>query len=202
MYTFVFSQKFLNIHCTHLNSLSIIVTVLVINTDVNCLCSHIFHRIDNIYYSSAAQITDLSSTDGVYSKLDREETTTEIPHHLNTPALPTYSSLADVQQNTSNIEDLPLNYDMVRLENVSGSKTGVVDPCSSLAEDIQKSTSTVKELPQNYDMVRLENISETKTSGVIDQDSAEVIRVQPAAVYSTVVRQNGKKMTVKLDIYP
>ena len=147
-------------------------------------------------YYSAVQITDLSSTDGVYSTLDREETTTEfkIPHHLNTPALPTYSSLADVQQNTSNIEDLPLNYDMVRLEYMSGRKIGVIDPYSSLAED----TSNVKELPQNYDIVRLENMSENKT-GVIDQDSDEVIRVQPAAVYSTVVRQNGKKMTVKLD---
>ena len=107
---------------------------------------------DNTY--SAVQITDLSSTDGVYSTLDREETTTEIPHHLNTPALPTYSSLADVQQNTSNVEDLPLNYDMVRLENMSGSKIGVIDPYSSLAED----TSNVKELPQNYDIVRIENI--------------------------------------------
>ena len=147
---------------------------------------------DNTY--SAVQITDLLSTDGVYSTLDREETTTEIPHHLNTPALPTYSSLADVQQNTSNIKDLPLNYDMVRLENMSGSKAVVIDPYNSLAED----TSNVKELPLNYDIVRLENISETKT-GVIVQDSAEVVRVQPAAVYSTVVRQNGKKMTVKLD---
>ena len=147
---------------------------------------------DNTY--SAIQITDLSSTDGVYSTLDKEETTTEIPHHLNTPALPTYSSLADVQQNTSNVEDLPLNYDMVRLENMSGSKIGVIDPYSSLAED----TSNVKELPQNYDIVRLENMSENKT-GVIAQDSAEFIRVQPAPVYSTVVRQNGKKMTVKLD---
>ena len=147
---------------------------------------------DNTY--SAVQITDLSSTDGVYSTLDREETTTEIPHHLNTPALPTYSSLADVQQNTSNIEDLPLNYDMVRLENMSGSKIGVIDPYCSLAED----NSNVKELPQNYDIVRLENMSENKT-GVIAQDSAEVIRVQPAPVYSTVVRKNGKKMTVKLD---
>ena len=184
---YVFPEVFKHIHCTHSNSLCIIVTVSVINTDVNCLCSHIFHRIDNIYYSSAAQITDLSSTDGVYSTLDREETTTEIPHHLNTPALPTYSSLADVQLNTSNIEDLPLNYDMVRFKNVSGNQTGVIDPYSSLAEDVQKNTSTVKELPQNYDMVRLENMSETKTGGVIDQDSAEVIRVQPAAVYSTVV---------------
>ena len=151
-----------------------------------------FHRMDNTY--SAIQTTDLSSADGVYSTLDKEETTTEIPHHLNTPALPTYSSLADVQLNTSNIEDLPMNYDMVRLENMSGSKIGVIDPYSSLAED----TSNAKELPQNYDIVRLENISVNKTS-VIDQDSAEVIRVQPAAVYSTVVRQNGKKMTVKLD---
>ena len=148
---------------------------------------------ENIY--SAVQATDLSSTDGVYSTLDREETTTEIPHHLNTPALPTYSSLADVQQKTSNIEDLPLNYDMVRLENMSRSKTGAIDPYSSLAED----TSNVKELPLNYDIVRLENMSETKTGGVINQDSAEVIRVQPAPVYSTVIRQNGKKMTVKLD---
>ena len=156
--------------------------------------THIFHRMDNTY--SAVQITDLSSTDGVYSTLDKEETTTEIPHHLNTPALPTYSSLADVQQNTSNIEDLPMNYDIVRLKNVSGNQTGVIDPYSSLAED----TSNVKELPQNYmyDMVRLENMSEDKT-GVTDQDSAQVIRVQPPAVYSTVVRQNGKKMTVKLD---
>ena len=153
---------------------------------------HIFHRMDNIY--SAVQRTYLSSTDGVYSTLDREETTTEIPHHLNTPALPTYSSLADVQQNTSNIEDLSMNYDIVRLENMSGSKTGMIDPYSSLAVD----TSNAKELPQNYDIVRLENMSEIKT-GVIDQDSAEFIRVQPAAVYSTVVRQNGKKMTVKLD---
>ena len=143
---------------------------------------------DNTY--SAVQTADLSSTDGVY----KEETTTEIPHHLNTPALPTYSSLADVQQNTSNIEDLPLNYDMVRLENMSGSKIGVIDPNSSLAED----TFNAKALPQNYDIVRLENVSEDKT-GVINQESAEVIRVQPAAVYSTVVRQNGKKMTVKLD---
>ena len=145
--------------------------------------------------------------------------------------MPTYSSLrADVQQNTSNIEDLPLNYDVVRF--VSGSKIGVIDPYSSLAEDtsnmkelpqnydivrlenmsetktgiidqdsaevIVEDTSNVKELPQNYDIVRLENMSESKT-GVIDQDSAEFIRVQPAAVYSTVVRQNGKKMTVKLD---
>ena len=153
---------------------------------------------DNTY--SAVQTTDLSSTDllstdVVYSILDREETTTEIPHHLNTPALPTYSSLADVQQNTSNIEDLPLNYDMIRLEYMSGSKTGdVIDPYCSFAKD----TSNAKELPQNYDIVRLENMSENKT-GVIDQDSAEVIRVQPAAVYSTVVRQNGKKMTVRLD---
>ena len=160
--------------------------------------THIFHRMDNTY--SAVQITDLSSTDGVYSTLDREETTTEIPHHLNTPALPTYSSLADVQQNTSNIEDLPLNYDMVRFKNVSGNQTGVIDPYSSLAEDVQKNTSNVKELPQNYDIVRLENMSDSSSkTGVIDQDSAEVIRVQPAAVYSTVVRQNGKKMTVKLD---
>ena len=111
---------------------------------------------DNTY--SAVQTTNLSSTDVVYSTLDREQTTTEIPRHLNTPALPTYSSLADVQQNSTNIENLPLNYDMVRLENMSKNKTVV-----------------------------------------IDQDSAEVIRVQPAAVYSTVVRQNGKKMTVKLD---
>ena len=153
--------------------------------------THIFHRMDNTY--SSVQITGLSSTDGVYSTLDREETT-EIPHNMNVPALPTYSSLADVQQNTSNVEDLPLNYDMVRLENMPGSKIGVIDPHCSLAED----TSTVKELPQNYDIVLLENMLETKT-GVIDQDSAEVIRVQPAAVYSTVVRQNGKKMTVKLD---
>ena len=152
---------------------------------------------ENTY--SAVQITDLSTADGVYSTLDREETTTEIPHHLNTPALPTYSSLADVQQNTPNIEDLPLNYDMVRLENVSESKIGVIDPYSSLADDIQKNTSNVNELPQNYDIVRLENMSEAKTD-VTDQDSAEVIRVQPAAVYSTVVRQNGKKMTVKLDV--
>ena len=151
-----------------------------------------FHRMDNTY--SAIQTTDLSSADGVYSTLDKEETTTEIPHHLNTPALPTYSSLADVQQNTSNIEDLSMNYDIVRLENMSGSKTGMIDPYSSLAVD----TSNAKELPQNYDIVRLENMSEIKT-GVIDQDSAEFIRVQPAAVYSTVVRQNGKKMTVKLD---
>ena len=100
-----------------------------------------------------------------------------------------------VQQNMSNIEDLPLNYDMVRLENMSGSKTGVIDPYSSLAEGI----SNMKELSQSYDMVRLENMSETKTGDVIDQDSAEVIRVQPAAVCSTVVWQNGKQMTVKLD---
>ena len=172
-----------------MNSLVYIVTVLL-----SCCYTHTFHRMDNTY--SAVQITDFSSTDGVYSTLDREETTTEIPHHLNTPALPKYSSLADAQQDSFNIEDLPLNYDMVRLENMSGSKTGVIGPYSSLAED----TSTVKELPQNYDMVRLENMSETMmTDGVIDQDSAEVIRVQPAAVYSTVVRQNGKKMTVKLD---
>ena len=91
--------------------------------------THIFHRMDNTY--SAVQITDLSSTDGVCSTLDKEETTTEISHHLNTPALPTYSSLADVQQNTSNVENLPLNYDMVRLENMSGSKIGIIDPYSS-----------------------------------------------------------------------
>ena len=172
--------------------------ILVISTNhINCY-THIFHRMDNTY--SGIQTTDLSSTDGVYSTLDKEETTTEIPHHLNTPALPTYSSLADVQQNTSNIEDLPLNYDMVRFKNVSGNQTGVIDPYSSLAEDVQKNTSNVKELPQNYDIVRLENMSDSSSkTGVIDQDSAEVIRVQPTAVYSTVVRQNGKKMTVKLD---
>ena len=115
---------------------------------------------------SVVQTTDLSSTDdGVYSTLDREKTTTEIPYHLNTPALPTYSSLADVQQKTSNLEDLPLNYDMVRFENVSGSKTGTINPYSSLAEDI----SNMKEFPHNYDIVRLENtgMSENKT-GVID----------------------------------
>ena len=162
--------------------------------------THIFHRVDNTY--SAVQTTYLSySADhGVYSTLDREETTTEITHHLNTPALPTYSSLADVQPNMPNIEDLPLNYDMVRFENVSGSKTGVIGPYSSLAEGVQKNTSNVNELPQNYDIVRLENMSDSLSkTGVIDQDSAEFTRVQPAAVYSTVVRQNGKKMTVKLD---
>ena len=143
--------------------------------------THIFTGWTTPVYS-AVQTTDLLSTesDGVYSTLDREETTTEIPHHLNTPALPTYSSLADVQQNTSNIEDLPLNYDMVRLENMSGSKIGVIDPYCSLAGD------TSNMLPQNYDIVRLENMSENKT-GIIDQDSAEFIRVQPAALYNTMV---------------
>ena len=43
---------------------------------------------DNTY--SAIQTTDLSTTDGVYSTLDKEETTTEIPHHLNTPACTAY----------------------------------------------------------------------------------------------------------------
>ena len=75
---------------------------------------------------------------------------------------------------------------MVRLENMSAGKIGVIDSYSSLAED----TSNVKELPQNYnDIVRLENMPDSSSkTGVIDQDSAEVIRVQPAAVYSTVVR--------------
>ena len=67
-------------------------TCIVIVLNIVYIFTYIFHRMDNTY--SAVQVTDLSSTDGVYSTLDREETTTEIPHNLNTPALPTYSSLA------------------------------------------------------------------------------------------------------------
>ena len=65
------------------------------------------------------QAMDLSTTDGVYSQIDRS--TTGRPHHTSNTLSHTYSSLVDVKQNSANEEKLPPNYSAIGFEeNMAG----------------------------------------------------------------------------------
>ena len=65
------------------------------------------------------QAMDLSTADGVYSQINRS--TTGAPHHTSNTLPHTYSSLVNVQQNSTNEEELPLNYSAIGFEeNMAG----------------------------------------------------------------------------------
>ena len=65
------------------------------------------------------QAVDLSTADGVYSQIDRS--TTGVPHYTSSTLPHTYSSLVNVQQNSTNEEKLPPNYSAIGFEeNMTG----------------------------------------------------------------------------------
>ena len=65
------------------------------------------------------QAMDLSTADGVYSQVDRS--TTGVSHHTSNSLPTTYSSLVNVQQNSTNEEELPPNYSAIGFEeNMAG----------------------------------------------------------------------------------
>ena len=62
---------------------------------------------------------DLSTADGVYSQINRS--TTGVPHHTSNTLSHTYSSLVNVQQNSTKEEELPPNYSVIGFEeNMAG----------------------------------------------------------------------------------
>ena len=64
------------------------------------------------------QAMDLSTADGVYSQIDRS--TTGVPHHTSNTLPHTYSSLVNVQQNSTNEEELPQNCSVITVkENIA-----------------------------------------------------------------------------------
>ena len=63
------------------------------------------------------QAMDLSIADDVYNQIDRS--TTGVPHHTSNTLPTTYSSLVNVQQNSTNKEELPQNCSVIEFEEMN-----------------------------------------------------------------------------------